>query len=237
MAGGELLVELRGVTKDYRGLRPLRVSHLQLHQGESLALLGFDQASAEVLVNLITGAILPDSGDITVMGQRTATIQDADSWVTTLDQFGLLSERAVLLDQLTAEQNLALPLSLELDDMPEPIRARVRGLAAETGLRDEDLCTPLASLGPAARLRVRLGRALALDPRVILAEHPNATLPAAEAAPFAADLTRAAAGRGAALLVITADATFAHAVAEHVLTLQPATGELKRAAGWRRWFS
>ena len=235
MAAGELVVELRNVTRDYHGLRPLRISHLQLHQGESLALLGFDQATAELLVNLITGAILPDTGDVTVMGQRTASIQDADTWVRTLDQFGLLSERALLLDQLTAEQNLALPLSLELEDVPAPIRRRVRKLAGEIGLSSEDLGKPLSSLDATARLRVRLGRALGLDPRVILAEHPNATLSPAAASSFAVDLARVAAARGAALLVITADSTFAHTVAEDALTLQPATGELRRVAGWRKW--
>jgi putative ABC transport system ATP-binding protein len=237
MAAGELLVELRDVTKDYRGLRPLRISHLQLRAGDAVALLGFDQATAEVLVNLITGAILPDHGDVTVMGRRTASIQDPDTWVRTLDQFGLLSERAVLLDQLSAEQNLAMPLSLELDELPEPVRERVRALADEIGLAAGDLRTALSALDATARLRVRLGRALALNPRVLLAEHPNAALPAADAPAFAADLSRVAAGRGAALLVITADTTFARAVAPEVLTLQPATGELKRTPGWRRWFA
>ena len=122
---GEPLVELRGVAKDYHGLRPLRISAFTLHEGESVALLGFDQVTAEVLVNLVTGAMLPDSGDVTVLGRATASIQQADDWVYTLDQFGLLSERAVLLDQLTAEQNLAMPLSLELDELPDDVRARV----------------------------------------------------------------------------------------------------------------
>jgi ABC-type polar amino acid transport system ATPase subunit len=86
------------------------------------------------------------------------------------------------------------------------------------------------------RLRVRLGRALALDPRVLLAEHPNAALPPGDVAPFAADLARVVAIRRMASLVITADSTFARAVSEQMLTLEPATGELKRAAGWRNWF-
>ena len=236
MAADERLVELHGVSKDYRGLRPLRVSSLELHEGESLALLGFDQVTAELLVNLLTGAILPDSGEIIVMGRLTSSISHADDWVGTLDQFGLLSERAVLLDQLTVEQNLALPLSLELDQLPTEIHARVGHLAREVGLDDESLGKPLNALPALMRLRVRLGRALALDPRVLLAEHPNALLSKAEAATFAADLSRVVAARRLALLVLTADQEFARAVAGQVLTLQPATGELKRG-GWRSWFS
>jgi ABC-type transporter Mla maintaining outer membrane lipid asymmetry ATPase subunit MlaF len=236
MAADERLVELRGVAKDYRGLRPLRVSSLQLHRGESIALLGFDQVTAELLVNLVTGAILPDAGEVTVMGRPTTSIDHADDWVETLDQFGLLSERAVLLEQLTAQQNLALPLSLELDQLAPEVREGVRRLAYEVGLDDEHLQKPLNALSPLMRLRVRLGRALALDPRVLLAEHPNATLSHNEAATFAADLAAVVAARQLALLVLTADQEFARAVAGQVLSLQPATGELKRS-GWRGWFS
>jgi ABC-type transporter Mla maintaining outer membrane lipid asymmetry ATPase subunit MlaF len=237
MAAPERLVELRSVIKEYRGLRPLRISHLDVHEGESIALLGFDQASAEVLVNLITGAMLPDSGDIRVMGQYTRDIPDSTAWLHTLDQFGLVSERAVFLDQLTAEQNLAVPFSLELEELPPEVRGRVRSLAGEVGLGERELHQPMAALPHAMRLRVRLGRALALNPRVLLAEHPNAALPPPDAPAFAADLARIVAQRGIASIVMTADSPFAHAIAEEVLTLQPATGELKRGSNWRRWFS
>jgi ABC-type transporter Mla maintaining outer membrane lipid asymmetry ATPase subunit MlaF len=237
MSNGDPLVALRGVTKDYRGLRPLRISSFDLHAGQSVALLGFDQVTAELLVNLVTGAILPDSGDVTVLGRSTTSFAHADDWVQTLDRFGLLSERAVLLDPLTAEQNLALPLTLELDDLPAGVRDNVARLGEEVGLCPEEMGQPLTALSASARLRVRLGRALALDPRVLLAEHPNASLPAQAVSAFAADLTRIVSGRQLASLVITADPVFARAVTDEVLTLQPATGELKRAARWRSWLS
>jgi ABC-type transporter Mla maintaining outer membrane lipid asymmetry ATPase subunit MlaF len=237
MSNSEPLVAVRGITKDYRGLRPLRISSFDLHAGQSVALLGFDQVTAELLVNLITGAILPDSGDVKVMGRSTASIAHADDWVGILDQFGLLSERAVMLDQLTAEQNLAMPLTLELDELPSAVRNSVARVAAEVGLSTAELREPLTALSTMARLRVRLGRALALDPRVLLAEHPNAALPTDAVSAFATDLARVATDRGLASVVITADHAFARAVTDEVLTLQPATGELKRAARWRSWLS
>ena len=70
----DVVISLRNVHKDYHGLRPLRVQHLELRQGESVALIGFDQVGAEVLVNLITGATLPDSGDVDVFGAATIAI-------------------------------------------------------------------------------------------------------------------------------------------------------------------
>lgn len=234
---GEIVVELRDVTKDYRGLRPLRIQQLELRQGQSLALLGFDLAMAEVLVNLITGAHLPDTGTVMVFGMPTSDINTADDWITALDQFGLISERAVLVERFTAEQNLVLPLSLEIDDIPPALRAQVRELAEEVALTREELASPTAALSSASRIRLRLGRALALNPRVLLAEHPNASISANETADLAAVFTRIVGGRGLSAIVLTADPTFARAVADEVLTLEPATGALKPASGWRRWFS
>jgi predicted ABC-type transport system involved in lysophospholipase L1 biosynthesis ATPase subunit len=238
MTGDNLLIEITGVTKDYHGLRPLRVEHLQIGAGESVALLGVDAAMAEVLVSLITGAQLPDEGEVRVFGRLTKSITGVDDWVKELDRFGLISARAVLVDQFTTEQNLALPLSLEIDPIPPDIRAQVGQLASEVGLTNEELGAMTAVLSPAALLRLRVGRALALRPEVLIAEHPNALLPGNESLRFAADFARIAAGRGIAALVMTADAAFAAGIANRVLEFQPATGKLiEKRSGWRRWFS
>jgi|SRR5687768_10863940 len=238
MADGEPLIEIAGVTKDYRAIRPLRIQRLALHQGESIALLGFDAAMAEVLVNLITGAQLPDEGEVRVFGRPTTSITAVDDWVTELDRFGLISTRAVLVDQFTAEQNLALPLTLEIDPLPDAIRTEVGQLASDVGLSSDELALPTAALTPTAQLRLRVGRALALHPRVLLAEHPNALLPREESSRFASDLARITEQRGIAALVMTADPAFARSVASRVLELQPATGAfLEKKLGLRRWFS
>jgi len=236
MTGGELLVELRDVTKDYRSLRPLRIQHLALRAGESIALVGMDAAMSEVLVNLITGAQLPDEGEVRVFGRSTRSIIDVDDWVGDLDQFGLISGRAILVDRFSTEQNLALPLSLEIDDMPPALRAEIQALAAEVGLSADELGIPTAALTAISQLRLRVGRALALRPRVLLTEHPNALLHRDETSDFARDFARIVSSRGVASLVMTADAAFASQIAVQALEFQAATGALKRTSRFRRWF-
>jgi putative ABC transport system ATP-binding protein len=228
-------IRLSGVVKDYRGLRPLRVRHLEVADGELVSILGLDAAAAEVLVTLLIGGSVPDTGEVVIFGKPTEAITDHAGWIEMLDQFGLVSERAVLLEQLTAEQNIAMPLSLTVESMPDDLRNRARQLSAEAGVSALHLGTPLAQLTPDVRLRVRLARALALGPRVLLAEHPNATLPAPEARRFAADLASIAGRRRLSALVITADRSFAQSLGGRVLTHVAATGELKPDAGWRRW--
>jgi ABC-type transporter Mla maintaining outer membrane lipid asymmetry ATPase subunit MlaF len=237
MPSRDALVQLRQVTKDYRSLRPLRVESLDLHEGQKLALCGFDQMTAEILVDLITAAIVPDAGEVTVFGQPTTAIADRQAWSQALDRFGLLTERAVLVEQFTVEQNLAIPYSLSVENLSAELRARVAALAEEVGFASSDLSRQSGVLPPLGRLRLRLGRALAMSPRILLAEHPNATLSRDEAGQFGAELKRIVGVRGMAALVFTADRDFARAVADEVLVLQPATGTLNASSGWRRWFS
>jgi ABC-type transporter Mla maintaining outer membrane lipid asymmetry ATPase subunit MlaF len=235
MSSAEVVVALRAVRKDYHGLRPLRVQHLDVRRGESVALLGLDRVAAEVLASLVTGATLPDAGDVMAFGVPTRSVTDADAWLSEMSRFGVVSDRVVLLESFSVEQNLALPFSLEIDRIPDSVRGQVRALAEEVGIDRDTLATPAGRLRPDNALRVRLAKALALGPRVLLVEHPNAELSAAEVPRFAADLATIAAARDVALLVMTADVAFARAVADRVLTVRPATGQLTETGGWRDW--
>ena len=237
MPSPDVVLALHGVQKDYHGLRPLRVQHLEVREGERVALLGFDRVASEVLASLTTGATLPDAGDVHAFGTLTRAVTDADEWLAAMHRFGILSERVVLLESFSVEQNLALPFSLEIDDIPVDIRGKVRALAEEVGLEADTLTKAVGGLAPHALLRVRLGKALALQPRVLLAEHPNASLLAGETSRFAADLARVAARRQMAVVLTTADLAFARAVSSRVLTLRPSTGELMPSGRWREWLT
>ena len=229
-------IRIRDVQKDYRALRPLRVRELDLREGESIALLGFDRGAAEVFVNLLTAATVPDVGRIEIFGRPTVEIQDAGTWLSSLDCFGIVSERQVVIDDMTVEENLTMPLTMALHDVDSVVRAKVTALAEEVGLSSAQLRQPMTALGAGARLRVRLGRALAPDPRILLSEHPNASLEPGDLPHFAAEYARLVARRGITSVVLTADHAFASAVAQRILTLQSATGELKPPSAWRRLF-
>jgi ABC-type transporter Mla maintaining outer membrane lipid asymmetry ATPase subunit MlaF len=216
-------------------LRPLRIVALSVAAGEHVALVGVDQVAAEVFINLVTGATLPEAGDIQVFGRPTSAISDSADWLATVDRFGIVSERAVLLDQLTIIQNLAMPFTLEIEPPPDKVRRRASALAREVGLQESAWERPIAALEASARVRLRLGRALALDPAVLLLEHANAGLSAQDAGTLGADIRSIAARRGAAIVAATLDEAFARAVAGRVLKWQPATGRFAEQRSGR-WF-
>jgi lipoprotein-releasing system ATP-binding protein len=232
----EPVLQLLEVSKDYRGLRPLRIARLEIGRGESVALIGLDQTAAEVFVNLVTGATLPDRGAVTLFKRPTSSIADSADWLAVVDRFGIVSRRAVLLDGLSVLQNLAMPFTLEIEPPPADVRERAAAIAREVGLNDDALPKPVAQIDEAARARVRLGRALALDPAIVLLEHSTADLPRGDVGPFARAVRAAAAARGAAVLALTADRDFARAVAERVLTLDAASGTLSERRQRHRYF-
>ena len=227
-------LELAAVVKDYRGLRPLRIDRLTVAPDDRVAILGIDQPAAEVLINLVTGASLPDSGEVRVFGRPTASIRDSDEWLSLVDRFGIVSERAVLLDSLSCLQNLAIPFSLDIEPPSDELRGRAIALAREVGLNEASWERPLGDLDGISRARVRLGRALALDPSLVLLEHPTASVARDAAAPLGRDVRAIAERRGVATLTLTADADFAAAAASRVLSLDPANGRLSelRRGGW-----
>ena len=149
----DALLQLRDVSQDYGGLRPLRIKALDLRPGQRLAILGLDQAAAEVLVNLLTGSTVPRTGDVRAFGRATAEIPDSETWLTALRQYGLLGPRTVLIEQLTVEQNLAIPLTLEVDPLPDAMKAHVRALGAEVGLAHVLERRPMPPLGHFSLIR------------------------------------------------------------------------------------
>jgi putative ABC transport system ATP-binding protein len=189
---------------------------------------------AEVFVNLATGTTLPDRGEVRVFGRQTSSIVESAEWLALVDRFGIVSDRAVLLDSLTVQQNLAVPFTLEIEPPPDDVVEKAVGLAREVGLIESEWTAAIASLGQSARVRVRLGRALALDPALVLLEHASAGLQAGEAHDLARRLRDVSERRGAALIALTADRAFASAAADRALILDAATGRL--SGGRRRWF-
>ncbi len=228
------VLEIRGVIKDYRGLRPLRIADLAVAKRERVAVSGLDAPAAEVLVNLVTGASLPDHGEILVEGASTASISDGDAWLDSLDRFGIVSERAVLLDGSTLLQNLALPFTIDIDAIVPEIKRRIEALAADVGLAPARLQARVGELTPAERLRAQVARAMALDPRLVVLEHPTATLARDTVPGVAKDVAGALERRGTSALAITEDGDFASAFAARWLKLNGGTGELTPARSrWR----
>lgn len=223
------VLRLANVRRAYNGLRPLRINDLSIAAAERVAVSGLDAGAAEVLVNLVTGASVPDEGEVFVLGQSTASISDGETWLESLDRFGIVSPRAVLLDAATLLQNLAMPITLDIEPVPPQVAARVVQLARDAGIEERWLEKPIAALDPSIRVRAHLARAVALNPSLLILEHPTAGLAKGEGNAFGDVVASVAGSRSLATLIISEDVEFSTTAATRRLALQGATGELKPA--------
>ena len=221
------VLQIRQVRKQYHGLRPLRMIELTVDAGERVALSGIDAGAAEVLVNLVTGASVPDEGEVVVFGQSTASITDGDTWLASLDRFGIVTPRAVLLGAATLQQNLAMPLTLDIEPVKPEVAARVAALAQDVGIDPQWLERPMAALDPEIQARAHLARAIALDPALLILEHPTAGLAPGQGKAFGEIVARVSAARSLTTLIVSQDADFSSAAATRRLALDPASGEVK----------
>jgi len=226
------VLRISGVQKSYQSLRPLRLQELTVAEGERVAIAGLDAGAAEVLVNLVTGYSLPDHGEVRVLDRPTSAIVNPDDWLASLDRFGIVSPRGVLLEIQTIEQNIAMMFTLEIDPVPRDTAARVAKLAADCGIDDVHVMTGDAP--PDVRARVHLARAVALSPVLLVLEHPTVGIPDSARAAFAETLVAVTEARRLAALVITQDEAFASLAGHRALRLEPATGALKPVR--RGWF-
>lgn len=221
------LVEIRGLVKDYAALRPLRIRELRVEPGAIVSIAGVDAPAAQTLVNLVTGATLPDEGDVSLFGVNTRAVTDSAAWLKSLDGIGMITARGVLIEMFTVLQNVALSLTLDVDPIDPRMVPQAGALAREAGMDPDMFDLPAGRVPPEIQMRVHLARAIALGPRILIAEHPSAALPRSAVAAFGTDLARVAKARGVALLAVTADDTLARAIGGQRLELVAATGELR----------
>jgi ABC-type transporter Mla maintaining outer membrane lipid asymmetry ATPase subunit MlaF len=223
---GEPPLRIANLRKNYQGLRPLRLRELVVLPGEQVAVSGLDAGAAEVLVNLVTGASVPDEGEVRVFGSQTTDLTNGDDWLASLDRFGIVTPRAVLLDAVSVVQNLAMPFTLQIDPIPADVNEQVLALAAGSGIPMERLNDPVAALSNDLRMRIHLARAVALAPPLLILEHPTATLSRDAARPFGRTVRSLTAARGTTTLIISEDRAFSEAASTRRLSLNGATGEL-----------
>ena len=221
------LLEIRGLVKDYQALRPLRIRELTVTPGAIMSIGGLDAVAAETFVHLVTGAVVPDAGDVIMFGQNTRGITDSVAWLKSLDRIGMVTARGILIEAFSVLQNIAMSFTLDVDPIDPRVVPQAGAVARDVGI-DPALFDVAAGKVPAEiKMRVHLARGLALGPSLLIAEHPSAALPRDAVAAFGTDLVKAAQTRGLAVLAITADDVLAKAIGGDRLELVPATGELR----------
>jgi simple sugar transport system ATP-binding protein len=208
------LIELRNITKEYRGVAAVTKVDFVLQHGEIHALLGENGAGKSTLTKMMCGVVEPTSGEILIDGEAVGLPTPAKAL-----EYGvaMVFQETSLVPSMTVAQNLYLG--------DEKLFNRIRGIniAAQTFLQSLNFnvnpTAVVSSLGAAHKQMVEIARAVRKKVRVIIFDEPTASLTPEEKRHFFALIGRLK-QQGVAIVFISHAIEEALAVADRITILR-----------------
>jgi len=168
------IIEVRDVTKTFGKTDVLRDLSLDVKRGERLVILGGSGAGKSTLLNMLAAETQPTRGTVTIDGKDIGCMSqnDLDEYRKTM---GVLFQSGALFNSLTIAENIALPMQEHTDLEQSTIDTIVTMKLHLVGLLGHGDKMP-SELSGGMKKRAGLGRALALDPKIIFYDEPSAGL-------------------------------------------------------------
>lgn len=192
------ILEIRGVSKSFRGLRALDQVDVSVDEGEIVGIIGANGAGKTTLFNCVTGAFPPDAGTVTLDGRDVTGVK-----MHTLARAGLVRTFQLMrpFASMTTLENVTIAVQSRGVRRERAARAEAATLLERTGLvtwADAESST----LPTAVQKRLELTRALAMRPRVLLLDEVLAGLVPSERTPVLDLLDELRREEGVAMLFI-----------------------------------
>ena len=211
-------IELRGIVKNYGGVRALKGVDATIQPGQTLVLLGENGAGKSTLIKVLTGAVIPDAGEIRIDGRHTPLRdpQHAKSLgIAAVYQEPMTFPHMTVLENIFAGAEMTTGLGLV---RRRPMRDAVRPWLAALDIPEPMLDRPMGSLGLGHKQLVLIAQALVGDAQVIIFDEPTSILSRAETDRLVRIIADLRAG-GRAIVYITHRLEEVARVGDHVTVL------------------
>jgi branched-chain amino acid transport system ATP-binding protein len=226
------LLELRGLTKSFGGLRVVDNLNLHVNEGEIVSVIGPNGAGKTTVFNLVTGLYAPDEGEIRFDGRQIAGL--APHVITKLGIARTFQTLRLFLNMTVKENVMAAAYGHTRSTVLEAIFRLPRARREEreiARLAEEKLSffgqrlvgyrwdQPAYSLSYANRRRLEIARAMAANPRLLLLDEPAAGMNPAETHEMTELIGRLRGERGYTILVIEHDMHVVEGISDRVVAL------------------
>lgn len=214
------VLELRRVSKTFaasgRRFAALSEVDLALPAGEFVAVVGKSGSGKSTLLNLIAGIDRPSTGEVVVAGTAVHALDESQLAAWRGRNVGVVFQFFQLLPTLTVLENVMLPMDFCRTLPVAQARLRARDLLDRVGIADQAHKLPSALSG-GQQQRAAIARALANEPRLLVADEPTGNLDSHTAAAVL-DLLAAQRRAGKSILMVTHERELGHVV-DRVVTL------------------
>src|ERR1700677_1522260 len=224
---GATIIEARDLFLSFGETPALRGASLGVRPGEIVAVMGPSGSGKSTLLHCLAGILVPGKGEVWFGGQRLDTLSDDRRSALRRDRFGFVFQSGQLVPELTAEENVALPLLLS-GTRRGPAMTAARKWFGPLGLDGLEQRRSGELSGGQAQ-RVALARGLVTGPEVLFADEPTGSLDSASGELVMELLTDAAREHGATVILVTHDAQVAAYADREVVVRDGRDGTLNGA--------
>jgi putative ABC transport system ATP-binding protein len=200
-------IEARDVVRSFGQTLALRGASVAATAGEILAIMGPSGSGKSTLLHCLAGILVPDSGEIHFNGHRVDTMGETARSALRRDHFGFVFQSGQLVPELTAEENVALPLLLSGARREQALQ-QARPWFARLGLDGLERRRSGELSGGEAQ-RVALARGMVTRPQILFADEPTGSLDSLAGEQVMDLLVAAAREQGTTVIIVTHEARVA----------------------------
>ena len=174
-----LLINLNQVQFSYSDESDTHVLKLpcwQVKVGESVLLIGSSGSGKSTLLNLLSGLLMPDSGQIRVAGQSLETLTERQRDRFRATQIGYVAQSFNLIPYLSAVDNIKLTQYFAKDASEQDKGLAAKPLLSELNITESQWNKPVNQLSVGQQQRVAIARAIVNKPKLLIADEPTSSL-------------------------------------------------------------
>jgi putative ABC transport system ATP-binding protein len=201
------ILQAQDIVKNFGQTPALQGASMAVSRGEILAVMGPSGSGKSTLLHCLAGILTPDSGEAWFDERRLDTESDDQRSELRRHRFGFVFQTGQLVPELTAEENVALPLLLG-GARRGPAIAKARAWFGRLGLDGLEQRRSGELSGGQAQ-RVALARGLVTEPEVLFADEPTGSLDSVTGEIVMTLLTTAVRERGTTVVLVTHDSRVA----------------------------